>query len=136
MSATRVVVDASALVTVLLDVGDTGDWLARRLAPAELFAPALVTFECSNVLRRHELGGLISPDQAAQAHADLVDLPIELFTYGVLAQRIWQLRANLSSYDAGYLALAEALDVPLVTVDRRLAGAPGVRCRVEIPPGI
>jgi predicted nucleic acid-binding protein len=113
------VCDASAIVTVLLDSGDDGAWLARRLAAAELDAPALLPFECS--------------DQAAQAHADLIDLPIDLFPYESLAQRVWQLRRNLTSYDAAYVALAEALDAPLVTLDRRLSEAPGITCRVEVP---
>lgn len=86
------------------------------------------------VIRRHEVGGLISSDQAAQAHNDLVDLPIDLFPYEPLAQRVWQLRRNLTSYDAAYVALAEILDAPLITVDRRLAGAAGIACRVELAP--
>lgn len=134
MSAPRLVCDASAVVTALLDAGDSGAWLAGRLAAAELSAPALLLFECSNVIRRHELGDLISPDHAAQAHADLLDLPIEFFPYEALAQRVWQLRHNLTSYDAAYVALAEALEVPLITLDRRLAEAPGILCRVETPP--
>jgi predicted nucleic acid-binding protein len=133
VSRSRLVCDASAIVTVLLDSGDDGAWLARRLAAAELYAPALLPFECSNVIRRHELGGLISSDQAAQAHADLIDLPIDLFPYEALAQRVWQLRRSLTSYDAAYVALAEALDAPLVTLDRRLSEAPGITCRVEVP---
>ncbi len=137
MSDHRLVVcDASAVVTVLLDSGEGGAWLARRLSAAELYAPALLPFECSNVIRRHELGGLISSDQAAQAHADLLDLPIEIFPYEALAQRVWQLRRNLTSYDAAYVALAEALDAPLITVDRRLADAPGIICRVEVAPTV
>lgn len=134
MSSSRVVCDASAVVTVLIDAGTGGDWLARRLAGAQLCAPDLLPFECANIFRRHELSGAISPDQAAQAHADLLDLPIDLFPYGALAPRVWQLRRNLTSYDAAYVALAEALDAPLLTVDRRLANAPGIGCRVESPP--
>ena len=134
MSPPRLVCDASAVVTVLLDSGDAGAWLARRFASAELCAPALLPFECSNVIRRHELGGLISADQAAQVHADLLDLPMDLFPYESLAQRVWQLRHNLTSYDAAYVALAEVLDAPLITLDQRWAGSPEIRCRVEIPP--
>ena len=134
MGDARLVCDASALVTVLLDSGSSGVWLARRLAAAELYAPALLSFECSNVIRRHEIGGLISSDQAAQAHADLLDLPIALFPYEPLAQRVWQLRRNLTSYDAAYVALAEAIDAPLITLDRRLSEAPGITCRIEVPP--
>jgi len=130
VSDSRLVCDASAVVTVLLDSGSAGAWLARRLAAAELYAPALLPFECSNVIGRHEIGGLISSDQAAQAHADLLDLPMDLFPYESVAQRVWQLRRNLTSYDAAYVALAEVLDAPLITVDRRLSGAPGINCRI------
>jgi predicted nucleic acid-binding protein len=133
VSDSRLVCDASAIVTVLLDSGPDGDWLTRRLGSADLFAPTLLPFECSNVIRRHEIAGLISSDQAAQAHADLLELPIELVPYESLAQRVWQLRWNLTSYDGAYVALAEALDAPLVTMDRRLADAPGLACRVEVP---
>lgn len=133
-SAFRVVCDASAMVTVLLDSGDDGTWLARRLVHAELCAPALLSFECANIFRRHQLGGLISADQAAQAHADLLDLPVSLFPYEAVAHRMWQLKDNLTSYDASYVALAEALDAPLITLDRRLSTAPGISCVVEVPP--
>lgn len=129
------VCDASAIVTVLLDSGVAGTWLADRLADVELYAPALLPFECSNVVRRHELGGVISADQAAQAHADLVDLPVVLFPYEVVARRVWELRRNLTSYDAAYVAVAELLDAPLITLDRRLAGAPAIDCSVEIAEG-
>lgn len=134
MNDSRVVCDASAIVTVLLDSGIGGDWLARRLGAAELYAPALLPFECSNVIRRHEIAGFISADQAAQAHTDLFDLPIALFPYESVAHRVWQLRRNLTSYDASYVALAEVIDAPLITLDRRLSEAPGVSCRVEIAP--
>ena len=130
----RLVCDASAVVAVLLDAGQDGTWVAERLAGAELFAPALMPFECANIIRRHELGELISADQAAQAHADLVDLPIELWPYEVLARRAWQLRRNASTYDAAYIALAEAVGAPLVTLDRRLRRVPGIACTVDTPP--
>lgn len=133
-STSRVVCDASAMVTVLLDSGDDGTWLAGRLAHAELCAPALLPFECANIFRRHQIGGLISTDQAAQAHADLLDLPLSLFPYEAVAHRVWQLKDNLTSYDASYVALAEALDAPLITLDRRLSSAPGIACAVEVPP--
>jgi predicted nucleic acid-binding protein len=130
----RLVCDASAVVTALLDSGATGTWMASRFVGAALFAPALMQFECSNIIRRHEMSGLISADYAAQAHLDLLELAVELWPYEALAERIWQLRANLTSYDAGYVALAETIDAPLVTLDRRIRRAPGISCTVDTPP--
>lgn len=131
----RVVCDASALVAVLLDAGQAGTWVAGRLVGAELYAPAPLPFECANIIRRHELAALISADQAAQAHADLLDMPVALWPFEVLASRAWQLRNNLTIYDAAYVALAEAIGAPLVTLDRRLQRAPGIACAVDAPPG-
>jgi predicted nucleic acid-binding protein len=130
----RLVCDASALSAVLLDSGDDGVWATEALTDADLAAPALLPWETANVIRRQELGGAIGSDQAAQAHGDLVDLSIELWPYELLAPRAWQLRNNLSIYDAGYVALAETLDVELVTLDRRIARAPGISCIVTTPP--
>ena len=128
-----VVCDSSALVAMLVDGGPAGRWATAALADGDPVAPHLVLFEGANVLRRQERSGVISPDQAAQAHADLVDLPIDLFPYEPLAARVWQLRANLTSYDATYVALAELLDVPLITLDARIARSPGIDCDVRLP---
>lgn len=132
MSA-RIVCDASALVALLLDGGAEGRWVTDALTGADLAAPSLIGFESANIIRRHELAGLISPDQAAQAHADLLDLAIEQWPYETLAVRAWQLRRNLSAYDASYVALAELSGATLVTLDRRIGRAPGLRCRVATP---
>lgn len=131
---TLLVCDSSALVALLADAGPEGEWVADTVASSELAAPSLVTFEVSNILRRHELAGLLSADLAAQAHADLLALPIDLWPYEILAGRAWELRHNLSAYDASYVALAETLGVPLITLDRRLAGAPGLLCEISVPP--
>jgi predicted nucleic acid-binding protein len=131
--SSRIVCDASAVVAVLLDSGANGRWATARLTGAELFAPTLLPYECANIVRRHELGGAISADQAAQAHADLLDLPVDLWPYELLANRAWELRKTLSSYDAAYVALAEALAANLVTLDRRIARSPGLRCIVDCP---
>src|SRR5690348_4166494 len=112
---TRVVCDASALVALLLDAGPDGQWAAGELSGTQLAAPSLVPYETANIIRRHERAALISADQAAQAHADLLDLAIEVWPYEVLAGRAWQLRANLTSYDAAYVALAELVVAPLIT---------------------
>ncbi len=129
----RLVRDASALVAPLLDGGPDGRWATATLAGAELAAPQLVGFEVANVIRRHELAGVVSADQAAQAHADLLDLAIDQWPYEILALRVWELRRNLSSYDAAYVALAELTEATLVTLDRRIAGASGVRCVIATP---
>jgi predicted nucleic acid-binding protein len=127
------VVDASALVALLADEGSAGRWVTETVGAGPLRAPALVDFEVANVLRRHELAGLIGADQAAQAHADLIELAIERWPYELLAARAWELRANLSIYDASYVAVAEFVHAPLVTLDTRVAGAPGIRCDVLTP---
>lgn len=129
----RVVCDASALTALLIDGGPDGQWAAAVVADAELAAPSLVDFETANIIRRHKVADLISADQAAQAHADLLDLAIERWPYELLARRAWELRLNLSIYDASYVALAELLDVELVTLDRRIARAPGPRCTISTP---
>jgi predicted nucleic acid-binding protein len=129
----RVVCDASAVVAMLLDDGPHGRWAAEALSAKDLYAPSLLPFECANVIRRQELSGTVSTDQAVQAHADLCDFDVELWPHDVLANRIWRLRANLSCYDAAYVALAELLDASLVTLDRRISGAPGLQCRVLQP---
>lgn len=131
--STRLVCDASAVVALLLDAGRHGQWVAEVLSGAELAAPSLLAFECSNIIRRHELAGLISADQAAQAHADLLALPIEHWPYELLGLRVWELRMNLSSYDASYVAVAELTQAPLVTLDRRIGRAANVRCAVMSP---
>lgn len=129
----RVVCDASAIVALLLDAGPEGRWATSELSDADLLAPSLVRFEAANIMRRHELASLISADQAAQAHVDLLDLAIEQWPYELLAKRAWELRQNLSIYDGSYVALAELTSTALVTLDKRIAGAPGLRCTVTTP---
>ncbi|HZQ33250.1 MAG TPA: type II toxin-antitoxin system VapC family toxin [Mycobacterium sp.] len=125
------VADASTVVALLLDSGPSGRWAAEKTRHADLYAPSLMPFECANVFRRHAQAGLISDDQASQAHADLVDLPIEFWPYEAIAARVWELRSNLTSYDAAYVAVAELLDATVLTLDRRLSRAPGLRCRID-----
>jgi predicted nucleic acid-binding protein len=127
------VCDSSALVALLLDAGPAGEWATQALRQASLAAPALSGFETANVIRRHESARLISGDQAAQAHADLLDLDIEQWPHELLAPRAWELRRNLSIYDAGYVALAELIGATLVTLDRAIARVPGLRCPVATP---
>ena len=128
------VVDASVLVAALVDSGREGRWAEATLAEGSLTGPELALAEASNILRRLERAGQISRIEAASAHGDLLRLDLELFPFAPFAERVWALRGNLTSYDAWYVALAEALDCPLVTLDRKLSRASGPTCEVIAPP--
>ena len=127
------VVDASVLVAALVDSGHEGKWAESLLAEGSLAGPELVLAEASNILRRLERTGQISRIEAATAHGDLLKLDLDLFPFAPFAERVWALRGNLTSYDAWYVALAEALDCPLVTLDRRLSRASGPNCEIIVP---
>lgn len=127
------VLDAGAAVAALIDDGPDGRWAERMLAQGGLVAPHLMPVEAANILRRAALAGEITDDVAALAHADLLQLRVELLPYAPVAQRVWQLRGAVTAYDAWYVALAESLDAPLATLDRRLSRAPGPSCSFETP---
>ena len=127
------VLDASAAVAVLVDQGTDGRWARRQLTAGSAAAPHLMPAEAANILRRATLAGEISADTASLAHADLLELDVELFDYRPLATRVWQLRENVTAYDGWYVALAESLAVDLITLDRRLARAPGCLCAFRTP---
>lgn len=133
---TGVVCDASVIVALLVDEGADGEWVADAVRGHAMLAPDLMPFETANVIRRLEQARIITPDVAAQVHNDLMRLPVGLWPYELLGHRVWELRGNLSAYDASYVALAEATGVPLVTLDQGIAAAPGLRCEVATPtPG-
>lgn len=127
-----VVIDASAVIELLLGT-KTGAAVEARLfsAPEELHAPHLIDVEIAHVVRRWLLRGLIDQTRARAALDGLGELPVIRYGHEILLPRIWQLRNNLSAYDAAYVALAELLDAPLLTCDRRLASASGHKARVE-----
>ena len=127
------VADASVLVAVLVDSGDDGKWAESAVAAGHLAGPELVLAEATNILRRLELAGEISPLEASTSHRRLFQLDVELYPFAPFAERVWALRANLTSYDAWYVAIAEALDCPLITLDRRLSRAVGPRCAIRVP---
>lgn len=129
-----IVLDASALVELLVGGTPRAASLASRvLHPDEsLHAPHLIDLEVASVLRGLEARRLLSTADATRAISDLVGLDLARYAHDVLLPRVWQLRANLTAYDAAYIALAEHLDSPLVTCDARLAAAPGTRARVEL----
>ncbi len=128
------VIDASVLVAALVDSGREGRWAESAIDQGPLAAPELALVEAGNILRRLEKRAHISRIEATAAHADLPRLELELFPFAPFAERIWALRGNLTSYDAWYVALAEALDWPLLTLDRRLSRARGPNCEIITPP--
>jgi predicted nucleic acid-binding protein len=127
------VADASLVVAALIDGGKDGTWAHGLLGTDQLAAPHLMPVEVANILRRAVLSGDLSADSAALAHADLLALRVELFPYDPFAARVWELRGKLTSYDGWYVALAEALEARLATLDARLSRARGPRCRFETP---
>jgi predicted nucleic acid-binding protein len=128
-----IVVDASVLANVVGDDEAAGQLARARLAVASaVSAPDLVDVETVSVLRRRWLAGDLSDERFLFAVDDLVALPITRFPAGPLMVRAFELRANITAYDACYVALAEALDCPLITSDRRLANAPMTTCATEV----
>ncbi|HET9768304.1 MAG TPA: type II toxin-antitoxin system VapC family toxin [Thermoanaerobaculia bacterium] len=130
----NVVVDASLPVAVLTDAGPDGRWATVVLSQSGLAAPHMMPVEVTNVLRRRELAGRLSRLEAGAGARDVLLLDVELLPFAPFAPRVWELRTNLTSYDAWYVAVAETFDVPLATLDRRLAASPGPRCRFLLPP--
>ena len=128
-----VVVDASVVVAALIDTGRHGNWAEDILISGSLHAPELVRAEVTNILRRLERARQISPAAANAAHDDLMQLTLETFGFDPFAERIWELRHTVTSYDAWYIAVAEALKLPLATLDAKLAKASGTRCTFLTP---
>lgn len=128
-----IVVDASTVVAALFDSGPDGEWAERQLVSEPLAAPDLLLAEVANVLRKSEQAKLVSAESAAMAFATLGELTVQLSPFAPLAERVWELRGNLTAYDAFYVALAEILDSPLATLDKRLAAAPGPTCEFLTP---
>jgi predicted nucleic acid-binding protein len=128
-----IVVDASALLEVLLRT-PMAPSVEPRLFDAgdSLHAPHLIDLEAAQVLRRYAVAGQIAAERGRAALDDLAALSLRRYPHDWLLTRVWQLRDNLTAYDAVYVALAEALAVPLISRDRRLAGAAGHRARVEL----
>ena len=128
-----IVVDASALIEVLLRTRSAPAVEQRLFVPdLTLHAPHLMDIETAQVLRRYALGGEIDDARGRAALEDLADFPIRRYPHDFLLPRVWELRHNLTAYDAVYVALAEAFDATLLTLDSRLARAHGPACRIEV----
>ena len=128
------VADASLIVAALIDAGPDGEWADELLGTEHLAAPHLMPVEVTNVLRRAVLAGELVAEVATLALADLADLTIDLYDFAPFSERVWELHPNVTSYDAWYVAIAEALAAPLATLDQRLSRAPGPTCEFRTPP--
>jgi predicted nucleic acid-binding protein len=128
-----IVIDSSVVVAALVDSGPHGEWAEEVLASGLLVAPELVRAEATNIFRRLERAKLITTPEANAAQDDLVQLDIELFPFEPFASRIWELRHNVTSYDAWYVAIAEALKLPLATLNEPLTKSNGVTCKFLTP---
>ncbi|HEY1932130.1 MAG TPA: type II toxin-antitoxin system VapC family toxin [Acetobacteraceae bacterium] len=128
-----IVVDASAMLEALLRSPAAAAVEDRLFSPGQtLHAPHLLDVEVAQVIRRYAANGDIDAEQGRVALGDLADFPLVRYPHDLLLPRIWELRHNLTAYDAAYVALAEALDAPLLTRDRRIAMAAGHRARIEL----
>lgn len=128
-----VVVDASVMVAALVDSGPDGGWAESVMSAETLAAPQSILVEVTSILRRLVRRGEISRIEANGARRDLLRRDIELLPFAPFADRVWELRHNVGSYDAWYVAVAEAFESPLATLDRGLSRVVGVRCRFAVP---
>jgi predicted nucleic acid-binding protein len=128
-----IVLDASAVIELLLG-GPAAASVSGRIAPRaeSLHAPHLLDLEVAQVVCRYHRSGILDEDRGRLALRELTALDIERYPHDALLPRIWQLRDVATAYDAAYLALAEALGAPLLTLDERLARARGHRARIEV----
>jgi predicted nucleic acid-binding protein len=128
-----IVLDASLLAVVLGDDAEPGTRLRDHLwADDDVFAPELIDLEVAAYARRLVRLGQMMPDRAMQLLVDLAVMPLRRVSHVPFLSRIWELRHNVSAYDASYIALAEVMQAPLLTTDARLARAPGIRCEVQV----
>jgi len=128
-----IAVDASAMLEVLLRTERGARIEARLLSRDEsLHAPHLLDVEVAQVLRRYAAAGTLTSERGLAALTDLADFPVHRYPHDWLLPRVWELRHNVTAYDAAYVALAEALPAPLVSCDARLASAPGHSARIEV----
>lgn len=127
------VLDASVLVAALIDTESHGHWAELIILENVMAAPELLLVETTNILRRLERSKAISTLEATSAQRELMRLDLPLYPYRPFAARIWALRKNLTSYDGWYVALAEALNCPLATLDLKLSRATGPSCQFVIP---
>lgn len=129
------VVDSSVVASALLGIDEHQEWADSMLVEGALVVPALLHFEVANIIRRSTVIGATDETAASVALARLALMPVRhVVPFTRVADRAWELRANLTTYDASYVAAAELFDCRLVTLDHRLARATGPRCEIVTPP--
>jgi predicted nucleic acid-binding protein len=126
------VTDAGIWIRAIVDEEAEGPVRARLAIEKSVGAPALIDLEFTNVLRGLVVKKLIGARPAEQAINEFMQAPIQRYGHLALLKRVWRLRANLTAYDASYVALAELLGGDLLTIDKRLATVPGILCHVEV----
>jgi predicted nucleic acid-binding protein len=126
------VVDSSAVLEALAARDPAPELVERLAADGDLHAPHLIDTAILHALRRLLRRGQISAERAHDTRTDFAELTLVRYPHEPLNDRVWELRENLTAYDATFVALAEALDVPLVTCDARLAATPGSSARIEV----
>lgn len=126
------VVDASVVLAALVVEDERADAAASRMRGASLVAPDLIGYEVMNSLRRRRGAGRLSDREARRAFDDWRRLGVEVWPLAAVADRVWEMTGSMTVYDAAYVALAELLDAPLLTADRRLARAPGLGAEVVL----
>jgi predicted nucleic acid-binding protein len=129
-----IVLDASAAVSTFLNIGPQAARIRQRIVQPEetLHVPHLFDVEVLHVLRRHSLSGALSESRGRLALSRLSSTRLTRYPHALFDRRIWELRHDLTAYDAAYVALAETLDAPLLTIDRQLAQVPGISAKVEL----
>jgi len=132
MDVENVVLDASAIVSYLLEEGPARARIATLAEKAYLIAPAIMPFEVTNVIRRHLSARIITANTAQAAWIGLAELDVEPWQWATLAPRVWELRGSITSYDASYVALAEIMQCPLITADAKLAAMAPPTCQIEL----
>lgn len=128
-----IVIDSSVLVETLIGRHERASRLRRELLEVRIVAPDHIDLEVFSALRRYERLGHLSKERGTMAVVDLEDFPVERVPHRQFRQRVWELRHNVTPYDAVYIALAELFDAPLWTFDKRLSNAPGARCAIVVP---
>ena len=118
------------MVDLMVDTTDRGDRIAEAIGDRRIAVPTIAEYEVTNVIRRLHVARQLDAGQADRAYSRFRAIPLVLTDFSSLSHRIWELHTNATAMDAAYVALAEALDIELITVDGRLARTEGIRCRV------